>query len=58
MTGVNKISMAHIKIVKFPQKDIDKFKKRETNNSTKKFHLRRKKRKHGTDGTELKRQLQ
>ena len=39
------------------QKDIDKFKKCQTNESTEKIHLRGKKGKHGTEGNELKCQL-
>ena len=41
----------------FLQKDIDKFKECQTNESTKKILLRRKKGKHGTQGNELKCQL-
>ena len=43
--------------MKFLQKDIDKFKECQTNESTKKIHLRRKKGKHGTEDNELKCQL-
>ena len=38
----------------FLPKDIDKFKECQTNESTKKNHLRRKKGKHGTEGNKLK----
>ena len=44
-------------VVKFLQKDIDKFKECQTIESTKKNHLRRKKGKHGIEGNELKCQL-
>ena len=37
--------------MKFLQKHIDKFKECQANESTKKIHLRRKKGKHGTGGT-------
>ena len=40
--------------MKFLQKDIDKYKECQTNESTKKIHLQRKKEKHGTEGNELK----
>ena len=41
----------------FVQKDIDKFKERQTKESTKKIHIRRKKANHGTEGNKLKCQL-
>ena len=41
----------------FLQKDNDKFKECQTNESTKKIHLWRKKAKHGTEEKELKCQL-
>ena len=41
----------------FLQKDIDKFIECQTNESTKKIHIQRKKAKYGTEGNELKCQL-
>ena len=41
----------------FLQKDIDKFIECQTNKSTKKIHIQRKKAKYGTEGNKLKCQL-
>ena len=44
-------------VSEFLEKDIDKFKEYQTNESTKKIHIKRKKSKHGTEGNKLKCQL-
>ena len=52
----NTFTTEHLNITAFEflEKDNDKFKDYQTNESTKKIHLRRKKAKHGTEGKELK----
>ena len=52
----NTFSTEHLQTAasEFLQKCIDKCKEFQTDKSTKKIHLRRKKGKHGTEGNELK----
>ena len=56
MFSKNTFSTEHLQATasEFLQKDIDKFIDCQTNESTKKIHIRRKKAKHGTERNELK----